>query len=793
MAQKTKKSVQSHRVDPKRSRAAKKAAVTRALNRELRKKSQLRLHHKILAGGAITLVILLTIIGIRDQLIAFAASTNFSSFVGLSNKCLDDRSSIAKDWNTVQLYHCNGTNAQKWTLSSDGSIHSGVNSGFCLDVMHGVKVAGTRVQLYHCNQTNAQKFTVSNNRISNTVSGLCVGVKNGSSTDSTPLVMQPCQNVQSQKWAYGGSTSSTDTGSTTTNSGTPTTVTTPPPVASSGTVGGTITTGQKLFVSPTGNDSNSGDSQNAPLKTLAKAQTVARTKNGNLTIYLAGGTYSLTSPLTFSASDSGRNGTITWSAQPGSTYPLISGGSEITGWTKGANGIWSAKVPSGTNFRELYVNDSWATRARSASGSGYAITSSGVTAPSAVASYANPTDMEIVASNSWKVFRCGVSGVHGTTLTIDSKCWSNAHLTTYGIESMMYLENALELLDSPGEWYLNTATSTVYYMPRSGETMNSTPVVYPIAQQLITGSGVSNVTFTGIRFAHTGYNATSSTTGYTSSQAAAYQTGSGLAIMPAAVSFSGSKNISFTNDVFKEMGSAALMLTGGSQASTVTGNTFRDLGSAGIQLGGINSPNAVGASQDTGFTVTDNYIHNIGIEYPDAAAIFTGYVANTNISHNEIGTVPYTGISMGWGWGTNSFAQNNTVSNNYIHDFMQVLGDGGAIYTLSSQPNSKITGNYALRGTNNNCLYPDQGSANMTWSSNVCINVPQWLHIWTSSITNLTVSNNFADTSSQQQAGTHITMSNNTIFTRGSTPPNGAQSIMNASGLESPYLSIRSN
>ena len=784
-------------VDPKRSRAAKKAAITRAINKRLSASRQLRVHHKIIVGGMVGAVVVFTLIGIHSQLMVFAATSNTSSFIGLNNKCLDDSRSIAKNRNAIQLYRCNGTNAQKWTISSDGSIRSAVNSQYCIDVAGGRKAEGTNVQLYKCNGTNAQQFTVSATAIVNTRSGLCISVKDAISADWTRLVMTSCHSTPSQTWVYSGSatsggtgTPSTDPGSGTTNGGG--TILTPPPANGGGTAGGTITTGQKLFVSPSGNDANSGDIQGAPLKTLAKAQAVARTKNGDLTIYLAGGTYSLNSPLSFTSSDSGRGGTITWSAQPGSSYPMISGGSAITGWTQGSGGVWSAHVPTGTSFRELYVNDTWATRARSASAAGYTITSSGVSAPAEVASYGNTSDMEIVASNQWKVFRCGVSGISGGTLRIDSKCWSNAHLTSYGIKQMMYLENARELLDKAGEWYLNRATSTVYYMPRSGETMNVTPIVYPVAQQLLIANGVSNLTFTGIRFAHTGYEATNSTTGYTSSQAAAYQTGSGLAIMPAAVSFNASHRITFTNDVFKEIGSAALMMSGGSQTVTITGSTFRDVGSAGIQLGGINSAGASATMQDSGFTVTNNYVRTVGIEYPDAAAIFAGYVANTNISHNEIANVPYTGISMGWGWGTNSFAQSNTIAHNSIHDFMQVLADGGAIYTLSSQPNTKISGNYAANGAHNNCLYPDEGSANMTWDSNVCINVPQWLHIWTSSIKNLTVSGNFATTSNQQQSGTNITMSNNTIFAPNQTP-SGATGVMNAAGLESSFTSTRSN
>jgi hypothetical protein len=40
-----------------------------------------------------------------------------------------------------------------------------------------------------------------------------------------------------------------------------------------------------------------------------------------------------------------------------------------------------------------------------------------------------------------------------------------------------YMENAMEFLDSPGEWYLDTNTGTLYYMPRVGEDISSASIV----------------------------------------------------------------------------------------------------------------------------------------------------------------------------------------------------------------------------------------------------------------------------------------------------------------------------
>jgi hypothetical protein len=143
-------------VDPKRSRAAKRAAQTRktnAVTATLTKKA-LRVHHKLIAGGAIAAVLVLTALGIHNQLAAFAASTT-TTFTGIAGKCLDNQHSIVQNHNRIQLYYCNGTNAQKWTVESDGSIHSGNSASYCIDVPGNSRLDGIALQLYRCNGTYA--------------------------------------------------------------------------------------------------------------------------------------------------------------------------------------------------------------------------------------------------------------------------------------------------------------------------------------------------------------------------------------------------------------------------------------------------------------------------------------------------------------------------------------------------------------------------------------------------------------------------------------------------------------
>ncbi len=142
---------------------------------------------------------------------------------------------------------------------------------------------------------------------------------------------------------------------------------------------------------------------------------------------------------------------------------------------------------------------------------------------------------------------------------------------------------------------------------------------------------------------------------------------------------------------------------------------------------------------DADDTIADNYIHDVAIEWLGGVGIWIGYTQNLSVVHNQIDDVPYTAISMGWaGWHATVFTPNadpnvnsgNVISDNLLYDYMQVLGDGGAIYTNGSQATGwagqlVLSGNVTYGGTNTDfALYTDTGSQYIQLSQNVVYDQP---------------------------------------------------------------------
>ncbi len=137
------------------------------------------------------------IVGITTLVLSHAASIT-GPISGIGNKCLDNSAARIKDGNKIQLYDCNKTAAQSWTLPGDGTIRV---QGYCLDVQAAGKKPQTLVQLYHCNGTVAQQWKVNKDTsIMNPNSGLCLDDQYASTANGTQIWIWACNGTNAQKW-----------------------------------------------------------------------------------------------------------------------------------------------------------------------------------------------------------------------------------------------------------------------------------------------------------------------------------------------------------------------------------------------------------------------------------------------------------------------------------------------------------------------------------------------------------------------------------------------------------------
>jgi predicted alpha-1,2-mannosidase len=116
----------------------------------------------------------------------------------VAGACVDDANASPFNGTPIQVYACNGTNAQSWTLAPDQTVQA---LGGCVDVVGGGTTSGTRVQLYTCKGTGAQQWLNRNGEIVNPASGLCLTDPGGTATNGTQLDLEQCVGGAGQVWA----------------------------------------------------------------------------------------------------------------------------------------------------------------------------------------------------------------------------------------------------------------------------------------------------------------------------------------------------------------------------------------------------------------------------------------------------------------------------------------------------------------------------------------------------------------------------------------------------------------
>jgi len=496
---------------------------------------------------------------------------------------------------------------------------------------------------------------------------------------------------------------------------------------------------KSFFVSPEGKDSDPGTADR-PFQTIARARDavrgVAASMDEDITVYFKGGTYNLFNPIEFTAADSGRSGHfVIYRNAPGEKV-IICGGQSITNWTLHdmARNIWKARVRSGDDFRQIYVNGIKGIRARSDGPAGLQPTATGFTTKETwLSGCRNASNMEIVVSpHEWQQERLPIAAVKGDEVTIQEPCWSIVKSGEYpGFSNPQWIENAYELLTKPGYWYLDRQSGTLYYMPRSGENMSNAVVEVPVVEQMLRLSGsvatpVANLKFIGLSFRLSNWLLPNTGNGLPSSQANQPEPEKNDWAVKAALDCTGAHQITIQKCDFTQLGGNGINLLTASKNVTIDSCTFSNLSASAIQIGRgswLDMALTNGAPEIVSeVTVSNCIIHDVATDYQAGCGIFAGLVQDCTLTHNELFSLPYGGISLGWGWGKPvAFTGGNKILNNKIHDHLQVLADSGGIYCNGVQENGIIEGNYIYhQGNRFGEIYLDDGSTHWLVRHNVC-------------------------------------------------------------------------
>ncbi len=122
--------------------------------------------------------------------------------------------------------------------------------------------------------------------------------------------------------------------------------------------------------------------------------------------------------------------------------------------------------------------------------------------------------------------------------------------------------------------------------------------------------------------------------------------------------------------------------------------------------------------------ITNNVITRIGEQLPSSIGIWLNYTKRFNVLHNYIYEVPYSGVSVGWGWANNNATTSgeNKVNYNRIDEYMCYSEDGGGIYTFGKQWGTEFRGNYISNGmTECHGIYLDQGTDGVSVIDNISL------------------------------------------------------------------------
>lgn len=583
---------------------------------------------------------------------------------------------------------------------------------------------------------------------------------------------------------------------------------------------------RNIYVSESGKDVNDG-SKNAPFKTLERAkeeiEAICYDMTGDIVINVEPGFYQLSDTLAFDNLSTAKNGyKVIIKGTDKENPPIISGGKKVEGFTDDdGDGIYRAKFEYSGNVRRMYVNGYPAMRAitettykvKSVYKDGdFTYQIDGITVDKSSFPYDKIkylSELEFVWPLYWAESRTKAESIIEDENTITfvmmqptfSKMDQGNNKWGVRANTPFYLENAVEFLDEEGEFYYDKTEGFIYYYPFEEENMDKAEVYIGDVEQLVTAKGnsanekIENLIFENLEFRYGAMNFVSNS-GIVNLQAEIYREDeeNGNVHIPFQLEFENAKGIEIRNCRFACLGSGAISMTESVCDSTVEQNTFRDLSGGGVMIGTSEHVDADESEICKNILIKNNVFRRTGDEYRTSLPISTYYEKNIKIISNDIKDVPYSGISVGWGWGNLGPVDwgRMKISHNKIDNVMLTLNDGAQIYTLGPLKKSSIDFNYLLNSEYIiSGIYTDSGSAYIDIHNNVVDddNSSYWWYQGHNLTHDLTAYDNYSREGTEYREsgdGTNV-IENHNYVTKGSSWPNIAQYTIDESGIEKKY------
>jgi hypothetical protein len=404
--------------------------------------------------------------------------------------------------------------------------------------------------------------------------------------------------------------------------------------------------GAIFYVDPVhGNDSSS----QGPFQTLERAKNVVRNQisqgmSGDIIVYLREGTYRLSSPLVFTEADSGRNGhSVIYASDGGEARIVGSRAIDPNAWEFVGNGIYRTRLTISSTFETLFENDRQGFKARHPNrgfSQAVAVLLDGKPARDRFAFSAGdiprvgkPGDVEVKIWPGgrdgywmWKIQKRGTAAIDYGSRVLRM---SSSVPQDIGTGSRYYVQNGLEFLDAPGEFYHDTAAGYLYYMPRELPIQVEVPLTTTLIS--IRGSSQSNMArglrFEGLTFANADGDRN---VNHYSGGAAIYA--------------DNARDIVFRDCRIFNVGGHGIFLDRYVQNAEIRGTLLHDVGYHGICLKGPSGWASREPNRNRNNVVTNTLIHDVGRLVESGHGIWIYQSGDNRISNSRIYNTPKSSI-----------------------------------------------------------------------------------------------------------------------------------------------------